>query len=293
MNEKTTFGITPGFQEISLVPGEKYHGTVSVVNPSPDKNNKVSFEIFVAPFSVNGTEYTINFEEKNDYSQIVDWTSLGVTSGTLVSEEILEIPFTVDVPKDVAGDGQYMAFIMRLKENEPEKNGYQITSRHQAASILYASVDGEERLEGKVLENKVPGFVFDSQISASSLVENSGNVHTHITYNLDVYSLFSDEIVYSNKDNPKENIILPGTTLFSNSTWDETPELGFFRVVQTISGFSDTSVVEKTVFVCPTWFLTAWLILIFGGIFGIFMGSRLRKKSEKRAEKYINPTVSR
>lgn len=293
MDGTVSLGVSPGFQELSLKPGEKYSGIITVVNSSLDPESIVDFLVSVAPFSVTGEEYSISYNEENDFNQIAKWISIEKPSGFVRSQELVEVPFSIDVPSDALGSGQYAALIVRAAPEENTAEGNKIGFNRQVASILYATVDGKTKVEGAIIENRIPGFFFSPPITASSLVENSGNIHFDAEYTLKIFPLFSEEEIYSMEESPKTNIVVPGTTLLSSNEWGDTPRLGIFRVVQTVSAAGNTSTVEKTVFVCPLWFLSLWILFTFGGIFWLFANSRARKKAAKRAKTYEIPRISR
>lgn len=293
MEGVSSLGVTPGFQEFSLTPGETYSGSITVVNSSLDTETPVNFLAFTAPFSVSGEDYTISFEEENDFTQLSKWITIEKPSGSAFDQELIEIPFTITVPEDALGGGQYAAIIVRAATEENTSEGNKIGFNRQVASIIYASVAGETTVSGEIVENNIPNFFFSSPISTSSLVKNDGNVHAESTYTMKIFPLFSDEELYSTEETPKANIIIPKTTLLTSSSWDETPQLGIFRVVQTVSAFGHTSTNERTVFVCPLWFLTLWIIFIIAGVVWVFSNSRARKKAAHRAKKYNIPQISR
>ena len=114
-------------------------------------------------------------------------------------------------------------------------------------------------------------------MSATSIVENTGNTHANAEYVLQVYPLFGNEEVYTNEENPMTLTILPETQRFNTVTWPNAPHLGIFRVKQTVTIFGETSVTEKVVFLCPIWFMFIVLAIIFCAIFWIITRIRARK----------------
>lgn len=289
MENEISIGIVPGFEELTLVPGEKYQGTFSVVNPSSVEGNSVDYRIIVTPFSVTDENYNIDFTKKTEYTDIVDWITIEEKSGTLAPEELKEIHFTIDVPQTAKSGGQYASIMARI--DNPEKtndNSYSIMSRSQVAMILYAAIDTELVSEGTILENKIPTFSFDSPISVTSRISNNGNIHSKAINILRVENAFTGKEYYSSVNSPKTNSILPGTELLVVDTWEETPALGVFRVVQSISYNNKVDTSSGIVFVCPIWFLIIWLIFI-GSCFAWFFSHRHettpKEKSNKNPQK--------
>ncbi|MBQ9180593.1 hypothetical protein IJ135_00645, partial [Candidatus Saccharibacteria bacterium] len=120
---------------------------------------------------------------------------------------------------------------------------------------------------------------------ASFTVNNTGNVHMDIDYYLQVYPLFSGEEVYTNEENPSHAIVLPETSRYISQEWSETPQIGIFKVRQTVmfgSDDSQKSVTEKMVIVCPIWLLFIIFFIIAAIIIWIVMRVRGRNKTSKR-----------
>ncbi len=252
-----------------LKPGETRETTLRVQNTGSEK---LEYEVSVTPYSVVGEDYEQDFNSETNYTDIVKWITLSKSSGEVEPDKQDEVTVTVKVPQDVPAGGQYATIMVRMREDTSEKEddgSSSITAYKQVGSILFANVDGKTRKEGSIQENKVPSFVFAPPISATSIVENKGNVHENATYILQVYPLFGGEEVYSNEEKPTVIPILPETRRLNTLTWEGAPKLGIFKVKQTVKFLDQTSVTEKVLFICPIWFLLIVLAVIFLVIFWI------------------------
>ena len=114
-------------------------------------------------------------------------------------------------------------------------------------------------------------------------MKNDGNVHTDAEYTLQVWPLFSDEEIYTNEEEPETSMVMPGTERYHAKTVT-TPSFGIFRVTQTVKIFGETSVVEKTVIICPLWLLFLILFVIIGLIIWIFAKVKKNNKRKSRRE---------
>ena len=277
-DEITSIGVSKGIEEIELSPGETFSGEFDVLNLS--QTDSVAFRVKISPYSVDDETYDANFTDYDDYNQIVDWTTLETVEGELKSSERKTIVYNISVPKNAPAGGQYLSFLVEIINPKAEEKNLSLSTKSQVASILYASVSGETVKSAEIHENRISLLFLDRPIYASSLLENLGNVHVDAEYILKVYPLFSNEELYSTEEAPVRNVLLPETTLSSEKTWEETPRLGFFRVSQEIRipETGETSLVEKTVFVSPTWFLILVLMFLFSMIFWLFFRARERKK---------------
>lgn len=274
--------VSPVMMELELKPGGTATKTFQVQNTG---TKKFDFSIETTPYSVENIEYDGNYTDSTNYNYITDWVTYSVDNGTVEPGKSVEVTATVKVPRDVPSGGQYaMIAVTMNKDDEDSSNaGAMITATPRAGILLFAgNVDGNTRKEGKVTENKVPSFIFNPPISVSSVVRNDGNIHVDATYVLQVFPLFSNEEVYTNEENPETRTILPETSRLNTMSWEGAPQLGIFRVKQTVKFLNDTSVVEKVVFICPLWFLFIVLTIIFLAIFWIV--SRIRGRGKERSD---------
>lgn len=270
--------ISPAKEDIGdLKPGETYAGVFKVQNTG---TKAFDFKVGVSPYSVSDQYYSTN-EESNQYTDIVGWVKFSRTSGHVDPNGEVEIAYTITVPSDVPAGGQYALLTAELVNGSDSTSGSGLTTINRVGMILYSNVQGNTRKTGSIIENKVPTFLFNPPVSATSIVENTGNTHATATYVMQVYPWFGDEEVYTNEENPIKLVVLPETRRFNTVTWPNAPHLGIFRVKQTVTIFGQTSVTEKTVFLCPIWFLFIVIALIFCGVFWIVNRVRARRQDRR------------
>lgn len=257
-----------------LAPGETYTDTFKVQNTG---SKSFDFKISVSPYTVKDELYSPDYEVTNQYTDIVNWIKFSQETGSVEPNGEVEIAYTIKVPADVPAGGQYA--ILSAETTNEENNGDTsgIVAVRRVGMILYSNVNGTTRKTGSIIENKVSGILFNPPISGTSIVENTGNTHANARYVLQVYPLFSNEEVYTNEEDPMTLTVLPETRRLNTVSWPNSPQLGIFKVRHTVTIFSETSVTEKVVFLCPIWFLFIVLVLIFLAIFWIVSRVRERK----------------
>lgn len=266
--------ISPAKEDLGeLKPGSKATGTFKVQNTG---SKSFKFRVSVSPYTVADENYAPQYEQRNQFTDIVEWIEFSQTSGELEPNTEQEIAYTVEVPADVPSGGQYAILIAEIVNDENSTSDSSIASIRRVGMLLYSNVEGHTRKTGSIVENKIPSFLFTPPITASSIVENTGNTHATVKYVLQVYPLFGDEEVFTNEENPMTLTVLPETRRFNEVKWEGSPHLGIFRVKQTVSFWDQSSTTEKVVFLCPIWFLFIILVLIFLVIFWIF--SRIRSR---------------
>ncbi|MBR0372847.1 hypothetical protein IJH72_02835 [Candidatus Saccharibacteria bacterium] len=275
--------VSPPNQEIILMPGETYEGTIVVSNSNEAKND-LDYSVSIGSFSQKQNndsidDYgTVDTEAITSYNQMMEWITLGKESGTVAPNQSDSIPFVITVPSDAPAGGQYATILVQddSSQGDPEGN-VKIESKTRIASIIYAEVTGETKEVGSISENNVPSFLFTNKLSATSVVRNDGNVHTNAKYILQVWPLFGDEEICTNEEKPSESLVMPETEKFHAEECD-LPSIGIFRAKQTVKIFGEESVLEKTVVVCPLWLLFLIIFAIILIVMWLIMKSRTRKK---------------
>lgn len=285
--------ISPPKQKIVLTPGEDYEGAISVTSMSSAKND-LKYSVTVGSFGLGKDESgNIDYNDTDvdtvtSYNQIMDWVELKKEEGAVARGETDTIPFVIHVPEDAPAGGQYATIIVQddtVSENSPE-GSVSIISKVRFASSIFAEVTGETRNEGTIVDNDIPGFLMNNQLTATSTVKNNGNVHTDAEYVLQVWPLFGNEEVCTNEENPDTSMIMPDTDRYHAQTCN-LPAVGIYRAKQTVKIFGEVSVVEKTVIVCPLWLLFVILFAVIALIIWIVMkvhGGKKRKSASGSAE---------
>lgn len=269
-------GIAPTQSNLGTIkPGENYSGSFEVVNEGYGTSE---FEIDFAPYSIKNEKYEPVFDATSSYTEIVKWITTSITEGALEPNQKQVVNFTVNVPENAHGGSQSAVIVVRLKTND-ESDKTAVNTVQQLGYLVFGNVDGDVIKTGKILENKLPQFLFNPPIYGSALVENTGNVYTVATHTLQVFPLFSDEEIFTNEEKPETSIVFPETKRLFNSEWEGAPQLGIFRVRHTVKIFDEESVVEKVVFLCPIWFLFIVILMVILIIFWIV--SRIFKRKQE------------
>lgn len=277
-----TMNITPMWQKIILVPGEKYQSSIKLTSTGTSKED-LEYSVSVGSFSQHGSQGSeddysnMDFTTQSDYNQIMEWITIDEDKGSLAANHSTEIPFTINVPKDAPAGGQYASIIIQNDSTKTTDGGVSIKTIPQIASILYAEIAGETIEKGQVLENKLPTFMLNNELSATSRVRNDGNIHTDAEYRLQVWPLFSDEEICTNEEDAESKLIMPETEKYFVQTC-VLPAVGIFRAKQSVTLFGQTSETEKVIFVCPLWLIVLIILVIIGLIIWIILRAKSHKK---------------
>lgn len=277
--------VSPSKQKIVLVPGEIYTGSINVFSPAKSEKNMV-YSVSIGSFSEstngrNNDDYgTVNYIDKSSYNQMMDWITLDKDSGVLSPNTGDVITYTIKVPEDAPAGGQYASLIVKDEAGMySQGQGVMVRNEMQILSIIYAEVAGETREEGEIKENSMPSFLLNGPLKADSMVRNNGNVHTDAEYTLQVWPLFSGEEICTNEEEPETSLILPETERYHEQSCD-LPSVGIFKAKQTVKIFGETSIMEKTVIICPLWLLFIIIFVIILIIIWLIARMRMGKKEK-------------
>ena len=279
-NIQSALIISPMYQKIILIPGETKQMSIKISNPNAS-TNILEYSVFIGSFNHGTSEDPdqIDTEMVTAYNQIMDWITLEKTTGEVAPNETDVVDFTITVPESAPAGGQYATIIFRddTSKNTNGANNVNIESTAQMASIIYAEVAGKTINTAEILENNVPSFSFTNKFETTSLVKNTGNVHTDAEYILQVWPIWSNEEICTNEESADTNLIMPGMERYYSEVCT-LPLAGIFKAKQTVRIFGEESIVEKTVIVCPIWLLFLVVFAIVAIILWLVMRSKSRKK---------------
>lgn len=274
------FIVSPPNQVIVLVPGESYTYTIQVTNPEAAVDSIIA-AARVVPFTVQDTtDYSVDYQTKTNYNQIVDWITLEEPEIEIAPNSTGIITYRIDVPSDAPAGGQYASVNVQKKNTEDVvEGGANIKETMEIASLIYATVLGETTEAGEIMDNMVDGFSFDGKIKASVMAKNEGNVHSTLKSTLRVFPLLSNEEYYTNEDEPRSIVLIPNQAYYMTQQW-EGPKLGIMRVVQTVEFAGEVSETQRFVIVCPMWVLFLVIAAIILALCWIFAKNNKKKKKE-------------
>ena len=178
------FSVSPMNQKIILTPGESYTGSFSVTNPVSSIGD-FCYKLFVDPFYVDES-YSLFIGENGDHTQISNWVKLTSDNGCIKPNETVDITFSINVPHNAPAGGQYaLITVSSDNDGDSKNNGDSITIANTSgiSHIIYAEVAGTTVRKGEVMSADVPGFLFSGNISGTSSIKNTGNVHSTLLIN--------------------------------------------------------------------------------------------------------------
>ena len=270
MDFTNVFTVTPMSRKVELKAGETYTGTVVVANPMTAEQN-FAYKVSVAPYSVEGTMNNANFATESLRSQITKWITIDKPSGVLAPNESAEITYTITVPEDAPGGGQYAAIMVGSDNTAPQAQGVNIQNIYEIASIIYARVDGEIKRSGEITENDIPGFVTAMPLTVSTELQNSGNIHETASVRVTVNNFLNGSQVYpaEGEDGILEEIVMPDSSRMVSRELGSLSPVGLYQITQSVTYMGQTSSNSQLVVACPVWFMAMVALTLGVIIYGI------------------------
>ena len=225
--------LSPSSIRMTLDRGEVRKGKFKITNRGTAEQ---SFTVFAMPYQVKDETYTPIFEgtESNPRTQIARWISFEQDAYTLAVDETIEIHFTINVPENAMGGGQYAAIFASADTGATST----INSVGRVGLLLYTTVLGDITEHGEVVSQEIKSPIFGENISTTASVKNTGNADFVARQTMVIKSFFGNKEVFNTA---RGFIVFPETARHLETEWAETPRLGLFKVTSTI----DAEYVEK------------------------------------------------
>ena len=283
-----SFSMTPMKEELILNPGDNYSSSIDIYVPRTYETD-LKYSAEVGEYYVDENYNNIFEDCDSTYCAMKDWITIDSASEGRVSPgETITISYTINVPDNAAGGGQYASILVTGNawddatedgsEAKDDESTATVTEIKRMAHTIYAEVTGDSNHNGEIIGARVPGFLLSGNIRGDATVKNTGNVHGEATYKLQVFPLFSNEEVYTNEENPQTSTILPERSRYNVIEWKDTPSLGIFNVIYTAEFEGVTTEVKKMVIICPIWLLIIIIIAIIALVVWLYTRSKSRKK---------------
>ena len=277
------FMMSPMTEKLTLKPGDTHSGSFWIMNPE-ENTVSIEYSLKVQSFYRDENGKAV-FEDVDGRGQLAKWTTLDTPdSSTLAPGDSEEIRYTIKVPYNVPAGGQYAAITATSVSHDVNKpNSAALKESVAMAHTIFAEVEGQTIRSGEISNLNSSSFLLDGNITVSSVVANTGNVHGTASYTLEVYPLFSSEPIYSNVEDPEKKLILPDRKFAHETTYENTPAFGIFNIVYTVKfeGGIEKEL-KKLVIKTPVWLVFITLIIISSLI--VFIIYKLRSRHHHRRQ---------
>jgi hypothetical protein len=265
--------ISPASSSLYLKPGSTNKEQFQVINSGTVGYN---YEDYAAPYSVKGVNYTPDFFPIPNAPNVVSWFSFTTKTSLINPSQLVNLSYTVTVPKNTPAGGYYAAIFAQTKPTQ-STNNVQIISR--VGELIYIQVAGPVTEKGST-QNWQVALLQKNPLDAQIEIENSGSIFFQAAVNIKV-----EDILGSTKYSlTTQKYILPQTIRRITASWTSAPFLGLFKVKGSVTYLGKTSQLptKYVLVISPLTRLIVLLIIVLVIIILLF-----RKFHRKKHAKHL------
>lgn len=270
--------VTPPLFQLSISPGESWSSVIKAVNTNP---YDTSLFTSVMEFQATGEEgqgKLIPITEKSASSSgstLADWVTVGKEPIPAKKGTSVDVPFSVQIPKDAAPGGYYAAILIGSQPFEEQPSGSVISVSSYISSLLFVRIKGDMVEQGIIREFSTDHYFYQHpKVQFTMKFDNTGTVHVRPVGMIEVYSMWGNKVedIAINEKSNFGNVLAHSVRKFSFS-WDGEDSLmnfGLYNAILTLSFGSDAkqSISAETSFWIVPVVPLAYLV---GGILAIVL----------------------
>jgi len=198
----------------TIEPGKSVESSILLTNASDeDINVDVKVEDFIPLAGADSIQFV---SRAPGVTTVRDWVAVqGGSSFVFKKGETRRIPYTITAPADAEPGSHFgVAF---FKATRLDDAGAQLKVGTQVGMLIFVTVPGDFRQEGRILDFTAPGFVQTGPVGFSMSFENTGTVHFEPKGKITIRNMFGNEVGVV----PIEgNVVLPTGKRELKFQWD-------------------------------------------------------------------------
>ena len=264
--------ISPTERRYKVNPGDTITDSFQILN---DGQTAYNFTVYGAPYGVTDRAYNTVYEESKPRSDAYRWAQFSQSNWHAEARETVTIPFTLRISENASPGGHYGVIFAEI---QPAPSDSGITRKKRLGMVLYVTVSGDVKTEGKATGLTINSYQPVAPLRASASIENTGNVDYQATSVFEVSDVFGG-VKYRTAGT---HTIFPATTRDIQFTWDKSPWFGLYKVHAEVTVLGKRTVRDSYVVIAPNWLLfTALIAILIGGINAI----RRRQTKQRRTKR--------
>ena len=196
----------------------------------------------------------------------------------------MTIPYKITVPSNPPAAGQYASIFAESVDDSTSTTGTSVKANARIGLTLIGKTNAEENRVGEIVSNTAPNFLLGKNISSSFGVKNTGNVHIDAVQNFKVEGLFGN-VLYEDET---AKIVMPEKTLMTETSWEDSPSMGIYKVTSVVTVPSlDLSSEQTTIVVVMPPLMLALFIVLFTAIIAIIIILIMRRRKLHKLRKSV------
>jgi len=191
-------------------------------------NSERTFSLYIRNISSVDDQGQPTFVDENtpaDYG-LASWIKLSKDTVTIPANDFIEVPFTINVPKDVSPGGHFGGIFVSLGPTKIRQTGSGVG--YEVGSIISLSVSGDVVDDVQIREFRTDKEVYsDANVKFTTLVENLGNTLAQPRGPIDIVNMFGKKVATLRMNNDAAGVF-PKTKRTFETTW-QSEDLAFGR----------------------------------------------------------------
>lgn len=210
--------IVPPSLEYSVKPGDSIQAKIKLFN-----EGQTATTVFasIANFTAKGEQGEPDFQFQDTPTGTASWIDAPAGALTIQPNDRIEIPVTINVPKNAEPGGHYASVFFGTDPSLKAKEGGQVTVRSLIGTLVILRVDGEVRESASVASFGVAGGkknLSSLPVNFDLRIKNTGNVHIRPQGTILIKNLFGGETTTLNL-NDANGAVLPNSIRDFSVTW--------------------------------------------------------------------------
>ena len=236
-NPEESITLSPATSQPKLTAGSTTKGELTVIN-----NGDIDYKFitYARPFSVQGEDYSTDFETVTDRTELYQWVSFPKAEYDLAAGESVDVPYAIEVPDNVRPGGHYA--VLFAETQPPETATQNVARKKRVGSLVYATAAGETELSGSIESFSSKMWFSNPPIQSEMLIRNSGNTHFEARQDIVYKNIFGGQVYGTGQT----KIIMPGTTRKVVAEWEKPPLFGVFKLEGTVNYLGKTEALKSS-----------------------------------------------
>lgn len=287
-----TLSVSPIIYDISVDPEQSFKSNLRVINVN---QKELTVFLQVVNFIPSGDKGSVKFlplsDNGEDENTLANWLNITAEPITVPAEQSIEVPFSLNIPKNAPPGGHYAAILVSTKPflNTAGESNLQVAQ--VVTSLVFAKVSGDINELGIIRDFYTTNSLVPKPETTFELgFENKGNVYLQPQGEIKIYNMWGEErgeipvnqtVGYGKVPHKQKTSVaeFDGIRKFSFSWKGEGSvfDIGRYKAIATLSYGTEnkhTTTAKTTFWVFPLKFI---LISIFSLIGLIFIFSWLIK----------------
>lgn len=278
--------LSPPVTEVTINPGEQYKGKIKLTNPLDKLVELYTSAMDFLPEGETGGQKFLAPTSENRKFSLASWIIMSKSVVAMTPEEVEEIEYTINVPKDAEPCGHYAVIFFSSQPPELKGDQTQVALASQVGGLILATIPSDKcEPKGMVETFTAPWLNLKTPVDFLIRIRNNGLVHFKPIGEIKIKN-WRGVIIDSFKVNEGGGNVLPNSARRFEEKW----EAKDFKWYQKIGRFKadlgmiygdekgKKSLTNSLVF----WIIPWWIFVIIGLILALIIYFIIRHYQKKK-----------